>query len=120
MTMRSGNGHQGEPIECHDKCPDCGCEERLVANFVAELKEKGVISQESFPTGAGVLEIPFIDLKKVSLIQTPEPIKMYPTLRIIWDICANPECHTFYVLRVEAGEKGMINPQAISKQATKY
>lgn len=117
MTMSGGNGQKGEPIECHDKCPECGCEERLVANFVAELKEKGVISQESFPTGAGVWEIPFIDLKKVSLIQTPEPIKMYPTLRIIWDICA--QCHKPYILRVEAGEKGMINPQAISQQVKK-
>ncbi len=117
MTMSGGNGQKGEPVECYDKCPDCGCEERLVANFVAELKEKGVISQESFLTGAGVWEIPFIDLKKVSLIQTPEPIKMYPTLRIIWDICA--ECYKLYILRVEAGEKGMINPQAISKQAPK-
>jgi len=44
MTMPSGDGHKREPIECHDKCPECGCEERLVANFVAELKEQGVIS----------------------------------------------------------------------------
>lgn len=117
MTMPSGNGAKGEPIECHDKCPECGCEERLVANFVAELKEKGVLSQESFPRAAGVWEIPFIDLKKVSLIQTPEPIKIFPTLRIIWDICA--ECHKVYILSVETGEKGMINPQAISQQVKK-
>jgi len=115
MTMNSGNGHKREPIECHDKCPECGCEERLVANFVAELKEKGVISEDSFPRAAGVWEIPFIDIKKASLIQTPEPVKIFPTLRILWDVCA--ECHKVYVLSVETGEKGMINPAAVQQQA---
>lgn len=117
MTMPSGNGAKREPIECHDKCPECGCEERLVANFVAELKEKGVISQESFPKGAGVWELPFLDLKKVSLIQTPEPIKIFPTLRILWDICA--ECHKVYILSVETGEKGMLQQQAVPRQVNK-
>ncbi|GAI94294.1 unnamed protein product, partial [marine sediment metagenome] len=116
MTMESGDGHQKEPIECHDKCPECGSEERLVANFVAELKEKGVIGEDSFPQAAGVLEIPFNDTKKASLLHTTEPIRMIPTLRILWDVCANPECHTFYVRRVEVGKKAILNPQAIQQR----
>lgn len=111
--------NQRDAIECHDKCPQCGSEEREVAKFVAELKEQGILAEDSYPLGAGALEIPFLDLKKASLLQTPEPIKMIPTLRIIWDVCANPECHTFYVLRVETGEKGMINPQAMPQPKQK-
>ena len=117
MTVESGNGHKRAPIECHDKCPECGSEDRLVANFVAELKEQGVISEDSFPRAAGVWEIPFIDMKKGSLIQTTEPVKIFPTLRILWDICA--ECHKPYVISVEPGEKAMLNPAAMQQQASK-
>ena len=116
MVMHSSNGLNRDPIECHDKCPKCGSEERLVANFVAELKEKGILGEDSYPQAAGALELPFFDQKKATLLSTPEPFKMVPTLKILWDVCANPECHTFYILRVETTEKPMlVNPQAIQQ-----
>lgn len=109
MTM--GKGNQREPIEGHDKCPKCGSEERLIANYVAELKESGVISQEAFPNGSGVWEIPFMDLKKLSLIQTPEAIRPFPTLRILFDVCGG--CMEPFIIKVEFGEKGLVQQQVV-------
>ena len=117
MTMHSDNGHQREPIEGHSKCPKCGSEKRLVADFVAELKEDGAISQEAFPNGTGVWEIPFMDLKKFSLIQTPGAIRPFPVLRILFDVCG--ECMELYILKVEFGEKGLVQQQVIPQQGNK-
>ena len=115
MTMNSGNG-QREPIEGHSKCPECGSEKRMIANFVAELKENGVISQGAFPNSCGVWEIPFMDLKKFSLLQTPAAVRPFPVLRILFDVCG--ECMKPYILKVEFGEKGMIQQQALPQQVT--
>lgn len=117
MTMHSDNGHQREPIEGHSKCPKCGSEKRLVADFVAELREDGAISQEAFPNGAGVWEIPFMDLKKFSLIQTPGAIRPFPVLRILFDVCG--ECMELYILKVEFGEKRLLQQQVIPQQGNK-
>lgn len=117
MVMLNANGTKKEPIEGHDKCPDCGSEKRLVAGYVAELKEKGVISQESFPEGAGVWELPFMDLKKISAIQLPGTIRPFPVMRILFDVCE--DCMKPFIIKVEFAERGIINPQAISQQAPK-
>jgi len=117
MTMHSDNGHKREPIEGHSKCPKCGSEKRLVADFVAELREDGTISQEAFPNGAGVWEIPFMDLKKFSSIQIPGAIRPFPVLRILFDVCG--ECMELYILKVEFGEKGLVQQQAVPQQINK-
>ena len=116
MVMPNGNGHR-EPIEGHDKCPECGSEKRLVAGYVAELKELGVIRQESFPEGAGVWELPFMDLKKLSVLQVPGTIRPFPVMRILFDVCG--ECMKPFILKVEFAERGMIQPQAVSQQVNK-
>jgi len=116
MVMPNVNGHR-EPIEGHDKCPECGSEKRLVAGYVAELKELGVISQESFPEGAGVWELPFMDLKKLSAIQLPGTIRPFPVMRILFDVCG--ECMKPFILKVEFAERGMIQSQAVSQQVNK-
>ena len=116
MTMNSGKG-QRESIEGHDKCPECGSEKRLIADFVAELRKDGVISQEAFPNSSGAWEIPFMDLKKFSLLQVPQAIRPFPVLRILFDVCG--ECMKPYILRVEFGEKGLVQQQAVSQQVTK-
>jgi len=115
--MNSNNGRQREPIEGHNKCPDCGSEKRLIADFVTELRENGVISQEAFPHSCGVWEIPFLDLKKFSLIQTTQAVRPYPVLRILFDVCG--KCMKPYILKVEFGEKGMVQQQASPQQVTK-
>ena len=117
MVMHGGNGTKKEPIECHDKCPKCGSEKRLVAGYVAELKELGVISQESFPEGAGVWELPFMDLKKLNLLQVPGTIRPFPVMRILFDVCG--ECMEPYILKVEFAARGMVQPQAVQQQVNK-
>ena len=117
MTINSNNGTKKESIEGYDKCPECGSEKRLVAGYVAELKELGVISQESFPEGAGVWELPFMDLKKLSAIQLPGTIRPFPVMRILFDVCE--DCMKPFILKVEYAERGMIQPQAASQQVNK-
>lgn len=114
MTMNSGNGQQKEPIEGHDKCPECGSEKRLIGDFVAELRESGAISQESFPNSCGAWEIPFLDLKKVSALQVPGAVRPYPVMRILWEVCG--ECIKPYVRKVEYAQRGMIQQPAASQQ----
>ena len=116
MTMNSGNG-QREPIEGHSKCPECGSEKRLIADFVAELKENGVISQGAFPNGAGVWELQFMDLKKLSVLQTPGLIRPFPVMRIFFDVCG--ECMKPFVLKVEFVERGMVQQPAVPQQVNK-
>jgi len=116
MVKPNVNGHR-EPIEGHDKCPECGSEKRLVAGYVAELKELGVISQESFPEGAGVWELPFMDLKKLSALQLPGAFRPFPVMRILFDVCE--ECMKPFILKVQFAESGMIQQQAVSQQAKK-
>ena len=106
MTMDNNNGHQREPIEGHEKCPECGSEKRLIADYVAELRENKTISEEAFPNSCGAWEIPFMDLKKFSLIQTPAAVRPFPVLRILFDVCG--ECMKPYVLKVEFAERGVI------------
>ena len=115
MTMKSNNGHKREPIAGYDKCPKCGSEKRLIADYVSELRESGVISQEAFPNSSGAWEIPFMDLQKLSLIQVPGAIRAFPTLKILFDVCG--ECMEVYILKVEFGEKGLVQQQAIPQQA---
>lgn len=114
-TMNN-NQHKREPIEGHDKCPHCGSEKRLIADFVNELRENGAISQDAFPNASGAWEIPFMDLKKLSLIQVPEAIRPFPVLRILFDVCG--ECMEPYVLKVESAERGLLQ-QAIPQQVNK-
>jgi len=116
MVM-DGNGHQKEPIECHDKCPDCGSERGLVAEYVAELKEKDIISQDSFPAGLGSMELNFLDMKKFSAIQLPGAIRPFPVMRVLWDVCAEEGCHKFYVRRVEYTQKAAMQQPAPSQQS---
>ena len=115
MVM-NGDGHQKEPLECHDKCPDCGSERGLVSEYVAELKEKGIISQDSFPAGLGVWELQFMDMKKLSVLQTPGTVRPFPVMRILWDVCAEGGCHKPYVRRVEYAQRGMIQQPAAAQQ----
>jgi len=113
MVM-NGDGHQKEPLECHDKCPDCGSERGLVAEFVAELKENGTISQDSFPAGLGSMELHFLDVKKLSVLQLPGAIRPFPVMRVLWDVCA--ECFKFYVRRVEYTQRAVMQQPSASQQ----
>ena len=110
--MESGDGHQKEPVECHDKCPECGSERGLVSEYVAELKEKGVISQDSFPAGLGAWDLQFMDVKKLTALQLPGTIRPFPVMRILWDVCAEEGCYTPYVRRVEYTQRAVMQQPA--------
>ena len=116
MAM-NGDGHQKDPLECHDKCPDCGSERGLVSEYVAELKEKGDISQDSFPAGLGVLELPFMDVKKLTALQLPGTIRPFPVMRVLWDVCAEDGCYKFYIRRVEYTQKAVLQQPTASQQS---
>ncbi len=111
------NGHQKEPIEGNSVCPGCGGEKRIIGDYVSELKEKGIISQDAFQDQCGVWEIPFMELKKFSLIQVPQAVHSFPKVRILFDICA--ECKKLLIIRVEFGEGAIVqqtmNPQQMKK-----
>lgn len=117
MTITSNIGQKREPIEGHSACPDCGSDKRLIADFVNELRENGVISQEAFPNSSGAWEIPFMDLKKLSLIQVPEAFRPFPVLRVLWDVCG--ECMRPYILKVEFGEKVLFQQQSAPPQGNR-
>ena len=122
MANPNDNGNQEElttqeeptTIKGHSICPHCGSEKRVVADYVAQLKKKKVISEDSFPQAAGVWEIPFADQKRMSILQTVEPIRMFPTLRIIFDVCGT--CMKVFILEVTPGQQGILNPQAFNQQ----
>lgn len=101
------------PVEGHILCPECGSDKRLIADFVAKLKEEGVISSELFPQASGVWEIPFMDLAKMGLIELPQAVRSFPKVRILFDICA--ECKRLLITRVEFGE-GSIVQQSVGSQ----
>lgn len=108
MVMEGSNGLQKDPIECLDKCPKCGSEKGLVSGYVAELKEKEIISEDSFPAGLGCWELQFMDLKKLGILQIPGAIRPFPVMRIFWEICAEEGCYTTYIRRVEFVQRGMV------------
>jgi len=110
----AGNGYHKEPIEGNTICPDCGSEERVLGSFVSELKEKGIINQDSFPDQCGVWEIPFMELQKFSLIQVPQAVHSYPKVRILFDICA--DCKKLIILKAEFGEGQIASQQMTSQQ----
>uniref|UniRef100_A0A6H1Z7M0 Uncharacterized protein n=1 Tax=viral metagenome TaxID=1070528 RepID=A0A6H1Z7M0_9ZZZZ len=112
MVM-NGDGHQKEPLECHDKCPECGSERGLVSEYVAELKEQGTISQDSFPAGLGVLELPFMDVKKLTALQLPGTIRPFPVMRVLWDVCG--ECFKLYVRRIEYTQRAVMQQPTASQ-----
>jgi len=107
------NGHHKEPIEGNTICPDCGSEKRILSDYVSEMKEKGLISQDAFPDQCGVWEIPFLELQKLGMIQVPQAVRSFPKVRILFDICA--ECKRLLITRVEFGE-GSIVQQAMGSQ----
>ena len=102
--------NQKEPIEGYEVCPHCGSDKKIVGDYITELKEAGVINKDSFPSHCGVWEIPFLDLQKFSLIQAPNTIRMYPVVRILWDICG--ECKKPIILGAEFTEKGVMQQKA--------
>ena len=108
------NGHQKEPIEGDLACPHCGSDERVLGNFVSEMKEKGILNQDSFPDQCGVWEIPFMELKKFSLIQVPQAVHSFPKVRILFDVCAG--CNRLLIVRVEFGEGQIASQQMTSQQ----
>lgn len=103
-----------ERIEGHTSCPYCGSEERVIGDFVAELKEAGVISPELFPEAAGAWEIPFMDLKKLNGIVVPGAVRTFPKLKILFDVC--DECKRLYILKVEFGQGQILQQQASAQR----
>ena len=89
------------PIRGHDKCPHCGCEERIGQTKIAELKKEGVLEEHMFPKGP-TWSMPLIDQTKpikISPLSITKP--KIPILSVYWDVCANPECVGVYVTGVE-------------------
>lgn len=84
------------PVKGCDSCPDCGCEEDLVAKTISRLKDDKVVSEKIEATGLK-LQIPLFnpqDLPK--LIQTTLVGKpKVPMLTIYLRICA--ECKHVYL-----------------------
>lgn len=80
------------PIQGHDKCPMCGCKERIGQMKIAELVEDGILTAGMFPKGP--MEVtPLIDQSKpimVSQFSIEKP--KIPILQFFFDYCANPEC----------------------------
>jgi hypothetical protein len=83
-------------------CPVCGEKKKLLVGAMDQLKKEGKLSKEAFPRGAA-LQIPLIDPGRIMKIVSPT-IKIY-TLMIFYDICANPECGTFYLTGFEVIEQ---------------
>ena len=90
------------PIQGHEKCPQCGCEDRIGQTKIAELKEEGVIDEKLFPEGKLTWPIPLFDQSKpirVSPLSIINP--KVPILSIHWDVCANPDCLNMYITGVD-------------------
>jgi len=89
------------PIRGHDKCPHCGCAERIGQTTIADLKKEGVLEEHMFPKGPA-WALPLIDQTKplmVSPLSITKP--KIPILQVFWDVCANPECLGIFVTGVE-------------------
>lgn len=99
-SKRLMGGPSKEPVECYSKCPWCGSEKRLIKDYIIELEESGELSKGAFPRRSGAWEIPFLDQKKLNLIQVQAP-RPCPMLKILFDVCG--ECHKLYITGVEYG-----------------
>ncbi len=89
------------PIQGHDKCPNCGCAERLGQMKIAELVQSGQLAEDLFPKGP-VWVLPLIDQTKpirVSILSIQVP--KIPLLQIYWDVCANTDCLSVYITGVD-------------------
>ena len=109
------NNQKKEPIQGHDVCPYCGSDKRIVGDYITELKEAGVISEESFPDACGALEVPLLEIKKLGILQAPNTVRKYPAVKILFDVCGNDDCKKIYVKRVDFIEKGVMQQQMPAK-----
>jgi len=90
------------PIQGHEKCPQCGCKDRIGQTKIAELKKEGIIEETLFPKGSLTWPIPLFDQSKpirVSPLSITNP--KIPILSIHWDVCANPDCLAMYITGVD-------------------
>ena len=89
------------PVKGHDKCPKCGCEDRLGAMKIAELVEEGAISEELFAKGP-TWALTLIDQSKPIMISPLAITKpKIPIMNIYWDVCANLECLEVFTTGVD-------------------
>ncbi|KKN52954.1 hypothetical protein LCGC14_0607550 [marine sediment metagenome] len=89
------------PIKGHDKCPDCGCEDRLGQMKIAEMVEEGLIDEKLFPKGPTWV-LTLIDPSKPIVISPLSITKpKIPIMSFYWDVCANPECLKIFTTLVD-------------------
>lgn len=89
------------PIKGHDRCPQCGCEERIGQQKITELKQTGVLEEHMFPKGP-VWMMPLIDQSKpimVSPLSIEKP--KIPILSYFYDVCANTGCLHVYITGID-------------------
>ena len=89
------------PIQGHDKCKQCGCEERIGQQKIAEMVRDGLLDVKLYPKGP-TWSMPLIDRSKPIMVSTLSIKKpQIPILNVYWDVCANPECLGVYVTGVD-------------------
>lgn len=77
------------PIEGADKCPTCGCEERIGQQILNQLKLERKLQMFAYPKGL-VIKVPLLQAVVGPLVIKPE----IPVIEITFDVCK--ECKTLY------------------------
>ena len=77
------------PIEGADKCPTCGCEERIGQQILNQLKLEGKLQKDAYPKGL-LIKVPLLQSILAPLAIKPE----IPVMEITFDVCK--KCKTFY------------------------
>lgn len=76
------------PVTGADKCPHCGCTERIGRQYIDSLVANGRLLKGSYPKGL-VMQIP-IQGVSLGILVKPE----LPVLNIYYDVCK--KCFTMY------------------------
>jgi hypothetical protein len=77
------------PIEGSDRCPSCGCEERIGRQLLDQMKAEGKLQKTAYPKGF-VIKVPLFQVLAAPLVVKQE----IPVVEITFDVCK--ECKTLY------------------------
>ncbi len=89
------------PIQGHDTCPHCGCEERIYQSQIKTMKENGEMDKELFPKGPVEARPLFDQSKPIMVSQLSITNPKIPIMMEYYDICANPKCLEKYTTSIE-------------------
>jgi hypothetical protein len=82
------------PVDGADKCPKCGCEQRIGQQIFNQLKLEGKLQMTAYPKGLQI-KVPLFQAILAPLAIKPE----IPVIEITFDICK--KCKVLYCTRID-------------------